>query len=93
MSVRRRASMLKMSEDQLSKLFMYMQKEFGHVRQDIQLVRDDVVEVKSAVAELGGQIRDYHQEFLMLGRKVDRMERWIHEIAQKTGVSLSYDKL
>jgi hypothetical protein len=26
---------------------------------------------------------------IMLTRKVDRMERWIHEIAEKTGVKLS----
>jgi len=86
-----RGKMWWMSEDQFTKLFTYMQKEFGHVRADIQAVREDVADVKGAVAELGGQLRDYHQEFLMLGRKVDRMERWIHEIAQKTGVKLSYE--
>jgi uncharacterized coiled-coil DUF342 family protein len=80
-----------MSEDQFTKLFTYMQKEFGHVRADIQTVREDVIETKGAVAELGGQIRDYHQEFLMLGRKVDRLERWVHEIAQKADVKLSYE--
>jgi len=30
----------------------------------------------------------YFQEMLMLSKKVDRMERWIMEIAEKVGIKL-----
>jgi uncharacterized coiled-coil protein SlyX len=58
-------------------------------RFDIQDKKID--ELAGAIAELGGQLRDYHQEMIMLARKVDRMERWIHEIAKQTGVTLSFE--
>lgn len=80
-----------MSEDQFNKLFKYMQKEFGHVNERFDKQDDKINDLMGAVAELGGQLRDYHQELIMLGRKVDRMERWIHEIAQQTGVKLSFE--
>lgn len=78
-------------EDQLLKMFKYMQKEFAYIHKRFDMQDEKFIEVMGAVADLGGQIRDYHQEFLVLGRKVDRMERWIHEIAQQTGTKLSYD--
>ena len=78
-----------MSDDQLTKLFKYMEKRFDAVdkRFDTQDKKSD--ELVGAIAELGGQLRDYHQEMIMIARKVDRMERWIHEIAKQTGVKLS----
>ena len=30
----------------------------------------------------------YFQEMVMLAHKVDRLEKWIHQIAEKTGVRL-----
>ncbi len=80
-----------MSEDQFGKLFKYMQKEFTHVNERFDKQDDKINDLIGAVAELGGQLRDYHQELVMLARKVDRMERWIHEIAQQTGVKLSFE--
>ncbi|MBI4159821.1 hypothetical protein HY504_01510 [Candidatus Wolfebacteria bacterium] len=32
----------------------------------------------------------YFQEMLMLGKKVDRLEKWILQLAEKTGVHLKY---
>lgn len=32
----------------------------------------------------------FMQELVMLSRKVDRLEGWIHRIAQKVGVQLEY---
>jgi uncharacterized coiled-coil DUF342 family protein len=53
--------------------------------------RKEHADIHGAVSDLGGEIKDYHQEMIMLARKVDRMEQWILEIAQKTGVKLSYE--
>lgn len=80
-----------MSDDQFTKLFKYMEKRFDIVEQRFDKQDTEISDLKGAVAELGGQLRDYHQEMIMLARKVDRMERWIHQIAKQTGVELSFD--
>lgn len=79
------------TDDQFEKLFKYMEKRFDAVDKNFEQVRADIRENTLAIAELSGQIRDYHMEMIMLARKVDRMERWIHEIAKQTGVKLSLD--
>jgi hypothetical protein len=80
-----------MSDDQFTKLFKYMEKQFDAVGKRFDTVDTEIADLKGAVAELGGQLRDYHQEMIMLTRKVDRMERWIHQIAKQTGVELQLD--
>ena len=67
-----------------------MQKEFVHVNERFNTQDKKMDELTGAVAELGGQLKDYHQELVMLARKVDRLERWINQIAQQTGVKLEY---
>lgn len=78
-----------MSQDEYTKLFTYMEKRFNSVDDRFDIQDKKIDELTGAIAELGGQLRDYHQEMIMLARKVDRMERWIHEIAKQTGVKLS----
>ena len=80
-----------MSDDQFTKLFKYIEKRFDAVDNRFDTVDTEIADLKGAVAELGGQLRDYHQEMIMLTRKVDRMERWIHQIAKQTGVELQLD--
>ena len=80
-----------MSEDQFTKLFKYMGKRFDAVEKRFDMQDEKIEDLRGAVAELGGQLRDYHQEMIMLARKVDRMERWIHQIAKQTGVELQLD--
>ena len=78
-----------MSHDEFTKLFKYIEA----FRRDVDLrfdkVDEEIRDIKFALGELAGQIKDYHQEMILLARKVDRLERWIHEIAKQTGVKLS----
>ncbi len=62
----------------------------SEVNKQFEQNRKEHAEMLEAIADLGGQLRDYHQELVMLGRKVDRLERWINQIAQETGVKLDY---
>lgn len=80
-----------MSNDEFTKLFKYMEKRFDAVDKHFEKTHREIADTRGAIGELAGQIKDYHQEMIMLARKVDRMERWIHEIAKKTGVKLSYN--
>ena len=79
-----------MSDDQFAKLFRYMEDFRSEVNKQFEQNRKEHAEMLEAIADLGGQLRDYHQELVMLGRKVDRLERWINQIAQETGVKLDY---
>lgn len=78
-----------MSDDQFTKLFKYMEKRFDAVDKRFDMQDEQMKELRINIAEVGGQLRDYHQEMIMLARKVDRMERWIHELAKQTGIKLS----
>lgn len=78
-----------MSQDEFTRLFKYMESFRKDVDRRFDTQDAKIDSLAGAIADLGGQIRDYHQEMIMLARKVDRMERWIHEIAKQTGVKLS----
>jgi uncharacterized protein YoxC len=78
-----------MSQDEFTKLFKYMQDEFAKIHEDFGRQDAKINDLMGAVGELGAQIKDYHEEMLFMGHKVDHLERWIHEIAKQTGVKLS----
>lgn len=82
-----------MSQDEFTKLFKYVQEMRADMnrRFDGTASKKQVDDLSKTVDGLVKLITDYNQEMLMITHKVDRMERWIHEIAQKTGVVLSYE--
>ncbi len=77
-----------MSEDQLTKMFKYMQQEFAAVRSEIADLRTDVNNYANSVDAFAKQTETYMQEMLALGHKVDRLEEWILKVAEATGVKL-----
>ena len=80
-----------MNKDEFDKMFDYMRGRFDDMDKRFDKQDEKIADLTIAIADLGAQLRDYHQEMLALSHKVDRLERWIHEIAEKTGVTLSYD--
>ena len=78
-----------MSEDQLMKMFKYMQKEFTAVRTEIAEVKTNIDTYANSVDAFAKQSETYMQEMLALGHKVDRLEQWILKVAEATGVKLS----
>jgi hypothetical protein len=80
-----------MSQDEFTKLFSYMQKEFSAINQQLDktATKNQVDTLTGAIDGLAGLIRDYQQEMLMIANKVDRLEQWIHKIAEATGVKLT----
>lgn len=81
-----------MSQDEFMKLFKYVEEMRLEMNErfDNTATKKQVDDLTNTVDGLAKMITEYHQEMLMLARKVDRMEQWIHEIAEKTGVKLSY---
>ena len=65
------------------KLFKYLDKRFKEVDERLEAHDKRFDEVMGAISNLAGDLKVYHEELLALGHKVDRLERWIHQIAQK----------
>ncbi len=78
-----------MAQDEFTKLFTYMQKEFSAISKRFDETDLKIDHYASAIDGYAKQTEKYMQEMLALGHKVDRLERWIHQIAQETGVKLS----
>lgn len=52
--------------------------------------RKDFNKLQSSVDAYAKKADTYFQEMLMLARKVDRLEKWILQLAEKTGIHLKY---
>jgi len=80
-----------MSQDKFTKLFSYMQGEFSEIKKSLEntATKTQVNDLSGTVDGLAGLIRNYQQEMLMIAHKVDRLEQWIHKIAEATGVKLA----
>lgn len=77
--------------------FAGIKGEFAEVHSDIKEVRSEVAELRERVDAVYDGIDayakkadSYFQEMLMLATKVDRHERWRHQVAEKLGVKLEY---
>ena len=79
-----------MAKDEFTKLFKYMESFRKDVDKRFEQVDKRFDDVQTQINGLAKLITEYHQEMIFLTRKVDRMERWIQQIAKKTGVKLSY---
>lgn len=80
-----------MSEDQFGKLFKYVQEGFSGVDKRFDEVHNELIDIRGAIAELSAQVRDYHQEMVILSHQVDKMREAIKQIARETGVKLSVE--
>ena len=52
--------------------------------------KEDINKVLTAVDSYAKKADAYFQEMLMLAHKVDRLEKWVSEIAKKVGIKLEY---
>ena len=52
--------------------------------------KDDLNKLLTAVDAYAKKADTYFQEMVMLAHKVDRHEKWLHQIAQKLGIKLEY---
>lgn len=72
------------------KLFQYMQVEFKAISTQLNETNDRINGIQGTLDGFAKQLLDMNQEHLMLARKVDRLETWVQQVAQKAGVKLDY---
>lgn len=52
--------------------------------------KDDFNNLLTSIDAYSKKADDYFQEMLMLSQKIDRHEKWLHQMAEKLGVKLEY---
>jgi uncharacterized coiled-coil DUF342 family protein len=62
-------------------------KDFQEFREEM---RNEFSNLYSAIDGYAKRCDDYFKEMVALAHKVDRLEKWIHQIAKKIGMKLEY---
>jgi len=65
-------------------------KEEVVTKKDFEELRKDFSDLQSSVDSYAKKADTYFQEMLVLARRVDRIEKWMKEIADKVGIKLEY---
>jgi len=60
-------------------------EEFESFQEEVRKSFSDLYSVVDAYAK---KADTYFQEMVMLAHKVDKLEKWIHQIAEKVGIKL-----
>lgn len=70
-----------------------MEKRFDAVDKKFEEVHDDIKDLRATVIDFAANLDSYAQEMAALDHKIDRLEKYIQIIAQKTGVDLDSIKI
>jgi len=69
-------------------------EEFGNFRKEIKQEFSDLREVVQALAvsvdKLAKVVDDLREEYVAITSKIDRHEKWLHQLADKLGIKLEY---
>lgn len=76
-----------MNQD-FSELVKYLDEKFIRIDQRFDEMKEDFVNLQTSVDAYAKKADAYFQEMVMLAHKVDKLEKWIHQIANKVGIKL-----
>lgn len=83
-----------MLTDQDIQKLIAAQEEIFATKGDLEVMKEelrkDFSDLQVAVDGYAKKADTYFQEMLVLSRRVDRMESWMKEIAQKVGIELKF---
>ena len=78
----------------LDKVSNELLKEIFATKEDLETFREEVrksfSDLHTAIDGYAKKVDTYAQEMIMLAHKVDRHEKWLHQIAEKLGIKLEY---
>jgi len=79
-----------------SELIKYLDEKFFSVDTKLEKLQEDkadkndVNELMTSLDAYAKKADTYFQEMVALSHKVDRHEKWFHQIAEKLGIKLEY---
>ena len=71
-------------------LIRYLDEKFTRIDERFEKMEKSFSDLQTSVDAYAKKADAYFQEMVMLAHKVDRMEKWISEIANKIGLKLNY---
>ena len=71
-------------------LVKYLDEKFVRIDQKFDEMKKDFVVLQTSVDVYAKRADAYFQEMVALSHKVDRHEKWFHQIAEKLGIKLEY---
>ena len=57
---------------------------------DLEGLREDFSNLQTSIDAYAKKADTYFQEMLVLAHKVDRLEKWIHQLAERLDIKLQY---
>lgn len=81
----------RMSDDQFTKLFKYMEQRFDASEKRLDSMQHSIDDIRGAIGELSAQVRDYHNEMTFASHQMNKLRDAILQIARETGVKLSIE--
>jgi len=81
-------SMLTTKDIKLLTSVLATKEDVREIKTDVKDLRDTIEKLVTAMDKLAGAIDDLRLEYAAIKTQLDRHERWIQEIAKKTGVNL-----
>lgn len=80
-----------MSEDQFTKLFKYMEKRFDRMEKRFDEQNKKIDSIYAILDAHLKKIEQLLEENTVRNHQYERLERWVHQIADKTGIKLTYN--
>lgn len=69
---------------------VFATREEVATKNDLGELKHDFNNLQTSIDSYAKKSDTYFQEMLLLANKVDRQEKWIHQLAEKLGVQLKY---
>jgi len=72
-------------------IFDYIDQTHKQLKEDLLVeVGTQLDDIKTSVANLSSQVKKYHEEMLVSGHRIDRLEQWAEQVGHKVGVPISF---
>ncbi len=80
-----------MSEDEFTKLFKHMNERFDVIDNKLgnAATKDDINLILNRLDSIEKQLEISEEERLVMGHQLDRLNRWVQELADKLGHKLT----
>lgn len=74
-------------------IFAYIDESNKQLKQDLKeelVTKDDFREVKTSIANLSSQVKQYHEEMMVSGHRLERLEKWAEMVGDKVGIPIVF---
>lgn len=78
-----------MSTDEFTRLFKYREERFDRIDQRFDNTNERIDQIIGSVDALAKRQEINDEERLVMGHQLERLNQWVHQLADKIGVELS----